>query len=93
MDAREDIALQFQQIIEPLLYSSLGDRISDMCFNFFQESVGISETQEPFTKCLIGLKLNIERSNVVVERGPIANLPEVFYNFFLLILNINIYNY
>lgn len=81
MDCREDIALQFQQIIEPLLYSSLGDRISDMCFTFFQESVGIGETQEPFTKCLIGLKLNAERSNMAVERGPIANLPEVFYNF------------
>lgn len=92
MNFREDLALQFQQIIEPLLYSSLGDRISEMCFSFFQESVSIGESQEPFSKCLIGLKLNTDRSNTVVERGPTANLPEVFCNFYLFIL-INFISY
>lgn len=77
MDLREDLAVQFQQIIEPLLLSSLGDRISELCFNIFQESVGIGKTQEPFSNFLIGLKLNPQRANAVVERGPTANLPEV----------------
>lgn len=77
MDLREDLTLQFQQIIEPLLISSLGDRISEMCFKVFQKSVGIMTTGEPFTNLLIGLKLNSQKANVVVERGPTANLPEV----------------
>lgn len=83
---REDLTLQFQQIIEPLLISSLGDRISEMCFKVFQKSVDIMKTQEPFINLLIGLKLNSQKANVVVERGPTANLPEVvFYAIFIYI--------
>lgn len=77
LDFREDLALLFQQIIEPLLLSCLGDRISEMCFNVCQESIGVEKTQEPFNTFLIGLKLNPQRANAVVERGPTANLPEV----------------
>lgn len=77
LDLREDLALLFQQIIEPLLLSCLGDRISEMCFNICQESIDIGKTQEPFSSFLIGLKLNSQRANAVVERGPTANLPEV----------------
>lgn len=79
LDLREDLALQFQQIIEPLLLSSLGDRITEMCFNVFQDSVVMGKTQEPFSNFLIGLKLNTQKANSVVERGPIANLPEVVF--------------
>lgn len=77
MDYREDLASQFQKIIEPLLLTSLGDRISEMCFNVFQESVSTGKIQEPFSNFLIGLKLNPQKANTVVERGPTANLPEV----------------
>jgi len=76
---RGDIALQFQRIIEPLLISSLGDRISGICFNVSFKSVGIGETQKPFTNILIGLKLNSKKANAIVERGPTANLPEVIF--------------
>lgn len=79
LDLREDLALQFQKIIEPLLLSCLGDRISEMCFNVCQESIGIEKTQEPLNHFLIGLKLNSQKSNAVVERGPTANLPEVLF--------------
>lgn len=89
LDLREDLALQFQKIVEPLLISSLGDRISEMCFNVYQESVCIGKTEEPFSKFLIGLKLNPLKANSVIERGPTANLPEVIF-FFFLILNINV---
>jgi len=77
LDFREDLALQFQQIIEPLLLSSLGNRISELSFYVYQESVTIRKVQEPFSNFLIGLKLNTQRANIVVERGPTANLPEV----------------
>lgn len=77
LDLREDLASLFQQIIEPLLLSCLGDRISEMCFNVCQESISAEKTQEPFNTFLIGLKLNPQRANAVVERGPTANLPEV----------------
>lgn len=77
LDFREDLGLQFQRIIEPLLVSSLGDRISEMCFNIFLKSIGVGKTQEPFNSFIIGLKLNPERANAVVERGPTANLPKV----------------
>ncbi|VVC45437.1 Hypothetical protein CINCED_3A008556 [Cinara cedri] len=76
LDYREDLALQFQKIIEPLLIFSLGDRISDMCFNIFQKSVDIKKIEEPCSNFLIGLKLNSLKANSVVERGPTANLPE-----------------
>lgn len=76
LDLREDLALQFQQVIEPLLLSSLGDRITEMCFNVFQDPIVVGKTQEPFSNFLIGLKLNTQKANSVVERGPIANLPE-----------------
>lgn len=76
---REDLVLQFQQIIEPLLLSSLGDRVTGLCFNVFQESVDVGSTQEPCKKFLIGVKLNSQRANAVVERGPTANLPEVIF--------------
>lgn len=76
LDLREDLALQFQHVIEPLLLSSLGDRIAEMCFNVFQDPVAVGKTQEPFRNFLIGLKLNTQKANSVVERGPIANLPE-----------------
>lgn len=85
LDLREDLALQFQQIVEPLLLSSLGDRISEMCFNVYQDPVIIGKTQEPFSNFLIGLKLNTQKSNAVVERGPIANLPEVVFFFYRLL--------
>jgi len=77
LDLREDLVIQFQRIIEPLLLTSLGDRISGLCFKVFQESVDVRNTQEPCKKFLIGLKLNSQKANVVVERGPTANLPEV----------------
>lgn len=77
LNFREDLALQFQQIIEPLLLSCLGDRISEMCFYISQEPVDIGKTQEPFSNFLIGLRLNSQKANSVVERGPTANLPEV----------------
>jgi len=77
LEFREDLALQFQQIIEPLLLSSLGSRISELSFYVYQESVSIGKVQEPFSNFLIGLKLNTQRANIVVERGPTANLPEV----------------
>lgn len=80
LDFREDLVLQFQQIIEPLLLSSLGERICGLCFNVFQESVNIEKTQEPCCNVLIGLKLNPLKANVVVERGPTANLPEVIFH-------------
>lgn len=84
LNFREDLAFLFQQIIEPLLLSSLGDRIIEMSFYVLQESVGIEKIQEPFSNFLIGLKLNPQRANAVVERGPTANLPEVvFCEFFL----------
>lgn len=79
LDLREDLALQFQHIIEPLLLSSLGDRITEMCFNVSQDPVVVGKTQEPFSNFLIGLKLNTQKANSVVERGPIANLPEVVF--------------
>jgi len=79
LDLREDLTLQFQHIIEPLLLSSLGDRITEMCFNVFQDPVVVGRTQEPFSNFLIGLKLNTQKANSVVERGPIANLPEVVF--------------
>lgn len=79
LDFREDLSLQFQRIIEPLLLRSLGNRISEICFNVFQESVDIEKTQDPFSNFLIGLKLNPQRANAVVERGPTANLPEVLF--------------
>lgn len=90
LDLREDLALQFQQIIEPLLLSSLGDRITEMCFNVFQDSVVMGKTQEPFSNFLIGLKLNTQKANSVVERGPIANLPEVIFLIILKFVIINI---
>lgn len=79
LNFREDIIFQFQQLFEPLLLSSLGDRISEVCFNVIQEPVGIEKTQEPFSNILIGLRLNPEKSNAIVERGPTANLPEVVF--------------
>lgn len=76
---RGDLVLQFQHIIEPLLLTSLGNRISGLCFKVFQESADVKNTQEPCKKFLIGLKLNSQKANVVVERGPTANLPEVVF--------------
>jgi len=46
---------------------------------FFQDPVVVGKTQEPFSNFLIGLKLNTQKANSVVERGPIANLPEVIF--------------
>lgn len=80
LNFREDVALQFQHFIEPLLLSCLGDRISEMCFHISQEPANIGMTQEPFNNFLIGLRLNSQRANSVVERGPTANLPEVIFN-------------
>lgn len=91
MDFREDLALHFQQIIEPLLYSSLSDRITGMCFYVLHESVGIGKIQEPFSNFLIGLKLNTQKANIVVERGPTANLPEVVFHKFVFINTLNLY--
>lgn len=79
------MALHFQKIIETLLINSLGDRISDMCFNIIQKSVCIGKIEEQFSHFVIGLKLNPLKAFSVVERGPTANLPEVisFFNFYL----------
>ncbi|XP_050522298.1 nucleolar protein 6 [Daktulosphaira vitifoliae] len=76
LDLREDLLIQFQQIIEPLLLSSLGDRIEEICFEISQEPCEVGKTLECFNNIIVGLKLNPEKAFSVVERGPTANLPE-----------------
>lgn len=101
LDYREDLVFQFQKIIEPLLISCLGDRINEMCFCVSQESISIGKSQEPCNTFLIGLKLNSQKANIVVERGPTANLPEVilcciiFINnsYLKIVIVINLHNF
>ncbi|XP_050422991.1 nucleolar protein 6 [Adelges cooleyi] len=76
LDSRQDLTFQFQQIIEPLLLSSLGDRVDEICFDIIQDPADVGTILKPFSNFLIGLRLNPGKAFSVVERGPTANLPE-----------------
>lgn len=84
LDLRQDILTQFIKIITDMLKKSLGNRIVQI---FHQVKPGllnwsINEKRPRPGSVIFGLRINPEFAYNIIDKGPVANLPEVNIYFF-----------
>lgn len=79
LDFRNNIGLQFLNIIIKMLNRALGQRVSDIAYivNPTILSWHVNEKIPHYKNVILGLKLNSEHAYDVIDKGPMANLPEV----------------
>lgn len=79
LDFRHDILIQFVKIISDMLKRTLGNRIFQI-FHYIEPgnlNWPISEKKPRTGIVTFGLRINPEFAYNIIDKGPVANLPEV----------------
>lgn len=79
LDFRSDTHSQFLKIVMKLLKEALGQRVSRIFGRIEPLNLvwSVSEKMPRHTNVLIGFSLDPEYAFNIIDKGPVANLPEV----------------